>query len=422
MVHFATELDPRLLPRALSTFTDIVPWSVWERRVRVLRSRAEHNPYWRQFLVDRYGLELALSDVRDYQRTTGRWPWPPRSAQQYRLASFVAVAVRVWPNLSSKARDRFAGAIRSALDNESNLGPVAHEMRIVGHLMLRGFDVTFNDLENGGGFDFLARRGDGVGEVECKHISADIGRQIHRRQMYDMGGRLNAAMAHAVDQGGSGRLLQVRIPGRLDTADAKQQALASRVTAALNGIPDGDPAVCTIAVENFEIATSIFSGGRGHNLTLKDVQEFISKRFNLEGQHILSLWHPGTSAVLVHFSSAKPDAVVASIVNRLKDDAKRQFTGQSPAFLFAHLADLTPDELVELAEADRAGEVTGIQRGVSVLMHKRPHLHSVALLTDGNVMISDPRRARAVQETGPTYVFRNPEHPRADCPVMEQIA
>ena len=93
MVHFATELDPRLLPRALSTFTDIVPWSVWERRVRVLRSRAEHNPYWRQFLVDRYGLELALSDVRDYQRTTGRWPWPPRSAQQYRLASFVAVAV-----------------------------------------------------------------------------------------------------------------------------------------------------------------------------------------------------------------------------------------------------------------------------------------------------------------------------------------
>jgi hypothetical protein len=70
--------------------------------------------------------------------------------------------------------------------------------------MSRGFDVDFHDLEDGGGYDFLAESGGSKLEVECKYISADTGRKIHRRKLYELGGTLAPIMSHAVEdkQGG----------------------------------------------------------------------------------------------------------------------------------------------------------------------------------------------------------------------------
>ena len=64
------------------------------------------------------------------------------------------------------------------LQSDKGLLPLQHEMTTITHLLLNGFNVTCHDLENNGGFDFLASR-DGVEvEVECKMVSGDIGKQL----------------------------------------------------------------------------------------------------------------------------------------------------------------------------------------------------------------------------------------------------
>lgn len=422
MVRFATELDPRGLPGTLSAFTAIVPWGVWKLRVESLRSGLLRNPLWERFLRDRHGLELALADVRHYQRSTSRWPWPPRTAEEYRLASFIGVALRVHANLGRRGKARFAGAIRSALEKEAGLGPLAQEMKVIAHLMSRGFDISFNDLENGGGFDFLARRDGTEVEVECKYVSADIGRQIHRRKIYEFGGLVYPLLSRAVDHSHVGRLLRVTLPGRLTGNKLQHEAIAGRISTALAGALDDDTSVCGVKVHEFEIARSIFSAERGGELTLDDVGLYVSQTFGLEEAHILANWRPGHAAVIVHFESVVPDRVLDQIFKRLKDDARRQFSGTRPAFMCVHLADVTQHQLLELARADHAGTVTGIQRAISTLLNRRVHLHSVALMTDGGVrMEPGNRRTRTVQESGPSYVFSNPDHPEAHNIYLKQI-
>lgn len=425
MIRFATDLDPRELPATLSALTAIVPWSLWQRRVDSLKSLLPRNPVWERFLLDRHGIELALADARQHLRATGRWPWPPRTADEYRLASFMAVVVRVYASLGERGKARLAGGMRSALEKEAGFGPLALEMKIIAQLMSRGFDVAFHDLEEGGGFDFLARRDAATMEVECKHVSADIGRQIHRRKIYDLGGLLHPTLSSALDASQSGRLVRVTLPGRLTGNKTQQDAIGRRIAASLAGGCDGDESVCAVSVQDFALHDSPFNAQRGHSPTFEQVGAYARRTFGLEDAHMLANWSPGNAAIIVHFESRIDDRVLDELFRRLKEDARRQFSGNRPAFLCVHLADLTQEQLLELANADHAGTVTGIQRAVSVLLQRRAQLHSVALMADGTVQVGRERvgnrMTTSVQETGPTYVFRNPEHPQAGDAVLQAI-
>jgi len=104
------------------------------------------------------------------------------------LYCFVANIARVHEKLGDGGKSRLLGAVRSGLEKEAGLGPLDFEMKIAAHLMSRGFDVDFHDLENGGGYDFLASSDGRETEVECKYISGDTGRKIHSRKLFDLGG------------------------------------------------------------------------------------------------------------------------------------------------------------------------------------------------------------------------------------------
>jgi len=425
-ITFSTELDPTELPTMVRQMASIVGWKTWERRINGLKSELSANPLWEAFVLERHGLELAFGDVHRHLRATGRCPWPPRTAEEYRLYSFLAVAVQLYPRLASNGQARLAGAIRSSLEKDFGLGPLAFEMKVAAHLMSRGFEVEFHDLESGGGYDFLAKSESTKLEVECKHISADIGRQIHRRKLYELGGVLFPVIAQAVDRGGEGRLVQVTLPGRLTSSKEQQQALMERIRAVLSGaVSEVDDSVCAVSSSTFSLAASPFSRGRGHRLTMADVTDYLKQAFNIENANVLLNWRPGHAAVIVFFRSTKPDKVLDTVFKRLKADARQQFSGNLPAFLCVHLADLTHEQLLDLANAERAGTVTGIQRAVSIILQIRPHVHSIGVMADGEVRITQERSANrvhtSVQEVGPSYVFRNPAHPLAKEPSLDRV-
>ncbi|WP_151610871.1 hypothetical protein [Sinorhizobium alkalisoli] len=405
---------------------EIVGWSTWQRRIELLRAELAGNPLWEQFLRERHGLELAFGDVRQHLRATGRYRWPPKTAEEYRLYSFLAGAVGIYAYLSAHAQRRFAGALRTALDKEFGLGPLAFEVKVAVHLVSRGFDVEFHDLESGGGFDFLAASGTTRIEVECKHLSADVGRQIHRRKLYALSGVLQAPMERALREVSQGQLVRVTLPGRLSGNKDEQQALADRIGAIVRGKADIiDDQVCIATVQPFALETSPFTLKRGHSLVMEDVQHYLREAFGIDGANVVSHWHPGRAAIIVSIESRERDRVLHQIFRHLKADAKKQFSGELPAFLCVHLADVTEAQLLELADAERTGTVTGLQRVVSALLQRRPHLYGVAIMTDGHVRQSRQRGrggvTTSVREVGPSYVFHNPNHALASDQVLGQV-
>jgi hypothetical protein len=225
---------------------------------------------------------------------------------------------------------------------------------------------------------------------------------------------------------GDGLLLRVTLPGRLTGNMEQQRALVERMGAVMSGEAEFiDDAVCAVAAERFALHDSPFSASRGDKLTMPDIEQYLRAAHGIENAHTVLNWRPGRAAVLVNVQSQKPDRVLDELFKHLKADTKRQFSGKLPGLLCVHLADLTQQQLRDLADLDQSGTVTGLQRMASTLLQKRPHLHSIAVTADGEVQITRQRHngriTTSVQEQGPSYVFVNPEHPMADAQPLGEL-
>jgi hypothetical protein len=103
----------------------MVGWKAWESRINGLRARAKTNPLCKEFLLERFGLEIAFGDIHKRVCTTGKAPWPARTVEEYRLYSFLATAVRIHARLTPRGQKVLTGAIRACLEKEFGLGPLA---------------------------------------------------------------------------------------------------------------------------------------------------------------------------------------------------------------------------------------------------------------------------------------------------------
>lgn len=118
-----------------------------------------------------HGLELRLGQLLDESSSSrGLVTVSLADPRDYALFSFIAPVVQIFDQLTLLGQRRVAGTLRDGLNTD--LRPFNSEIETVTHLMRLGFDVTPQDIDHGGGVDFLAVR-DGVElEVECKSASA----------------------------------------------------------------------------------------------------------------------------------------------------------------------------------------------------------------------------------------------------------
>lgn len=412
MHRILAEAAPSDLPAMFRKVTAIAGLEAWRHREEGLRSLQESNPLWRPFIRRRYSLELTFGDVCRHIRNTGRIPWSPHS-ELTRLYSFVASLDRVFDVLSPLGKKKLAGAVRSGLEKEYGLGPLAFEMKLVAHLSAQGFAIQFHDLESDGGFDFLATAGATQIEIECKHVSGDVGRQIHQADLVAFGGVINSVLGRTVEGGNVGKLVRVTIPGRLTRNIHKQQELCAQIEAVLSGVVNEG---LDASIEEFPIEESPFALSNTEP-SMAQIRSYLGERHGLPSHNVLARWQPGKSAVLISLSSKKPDKVLRGILRALKNDARRQFSTKLPAVLCVHFSEVTESQLIELSEIEASGQRTGLQLVASQILNRRPHLHTVALMTDGQVTTD----GRSTRESGPSYVFRNPNHPSAGIPELENI-
>ena len=304
--------------------------------------------------------------------------------------------------------------IRDGLQAEYGLAPLEHEMGVAAHLMSVGFDVTFHDIEGGGGFDILAKR-DGLElEVEDKTLSGDVGRKIHRRRMYQLGAHVLPAIERALQNRTGGQLLRVKLPKRLFGTDEYMRGVSAQLSSALSsGNSDPGPDPCAIEYRAFSLDGSPFVSSPPAREAAKN---FVEQLIGIENVNVIMMVQPARSAVVVTVESAQKDAMMGAMVRSMKETAKFQLTKTRPGVICIRFSDVTQKELLQLAYEDKSGRASGLQIATSALLGRDDwrHVHTIAYLTPGEVIASrytfGQILTQHVRERGQPYVFKNPYH------------
>jgi hypothetical protein len=131
---------------------------------RSLNSKGFVTPYD----DESFALELDLLNLERLRlRSGGVFQSLPESC--HAGVDFLIGLGQTIPHLSTGAKTRLLGRIKKGLNE--GLWPLQHEFRVAAALSKRGRDVYFHDLEEDGGYDFLATQDGMASEVEAKAIS-----------------------------------------------------------------------------------------------------------------------------------------------------------------------------------------------------------------------------------------------------------
>ncbi|MBT3767215.1 MAG: hypothetical protein HOH80_15265 [Rhodospirillaceae bacterium] len=427
-MRFSTSAQPIEIPGAMIRTCTFIGWERWEKRILSITQQISENPFLREIAFEKYGRELALFDAWKYYHDTKKPLWPPTSDGLYRLYSFFTMFSKLHYHMSDVGRRRITGMARDGLKSENGLAELAFEFLTVNHLMNQGFDVTCNDYENrmlGGTYDFLVEK-DGIEiEVEDKYVSADIGRKIHQRRLYQLGKWVLPLSLTTLNSGPGGTLVRVFLPDRLTGSPDQHEAISQGIGQALefsNSRIDGDD--CRIEIENFNFDECPLNMEEPDDSVRIRARQYFEEEHDVENRNMLMLFRPSHGAVVITIQSEKPDQVLNGIYRQLKGSAKNQFSGTRPAALFVYLSDITVEQLDSLAAAGK-DKPTGLQLMANDLIARRPVLHTVCFVTPGVVTtkekFQDDIWRRSLQESGGVYTFRNPEHPQVDEPVCNLV-
>jgi hypothetical protein len=213
-------------------FIDLVGRDRWFKRADHLDVEQRRSPYRWKIVADYHWIEMAISfqaNVLDKEQRLR-----PELIDALTLASlnFAATTVEVHRRLSEKGKRVLTGRLRDSLKAENGFAPLYLELDLAQRLMDSGYDVAFVDVEGEAKFDLLFTRDKFAGEVECKSLSADAGRQIHRKDFYRFMEALAPALAAQIALKAR-EVLLITLDGRLSSNTADQAELIACAAASL---------------------------------------------------------------------------------------------------------------------------------------------------------------------------------------------
>jgi hypothetical protein len=163
---------------------------------------------------DYHWVELQLDDelARRQEPTPPEVDPDPISSRALRFAQTI---VEVYRSLPPVGQRQLEGRIRDALQAETGFAALYQEMEIATVLINQSFDVRFPDLENSGRADISFQQGAASGVIECKALSADAGRKIHRKHFYRFMDAISQEVLHRTSTSGVDELILITLKDRL---------------------------------------------------------------------------------------------------------------------------------------------------------------------------------------------------------------
>ena len=416
-MYFEPQVEEKDFPSILRRFISIIGWERWKKRIRWVVDQSNNTLVMPGFWTERFELELAMFNLIKIYKHRSKINNEEFTPAVQRFISFASMTVFCHRRLSSQGKRRLKGMLLSALNSDYGLGPLAYEMAIAAHLMSKRFDVTFNDIETGGGFDFLAQKNSTVLEVECKFVSADIGRQIHLKRLCQFGDSVMPQLNRYTRNADGGIFVHLSIPGKLYGNSKHHSTLLEIIFKGIERKADKiESDGNKVAISQFDVAQSPFSSNSRNNIYQGNLEKFVYDKFSISNKNFFSSYVPNKSALILVIESEKQNNVLDSLYRQLKKSANEQFSSKNPAILCAHLVDIEETEL--LALKNKGDSAIGLDYLSTRLILGRPYLHSISFSAPGSIReiskFIGNMSQQYFREAVPAYTIANPNHAFAD--------
>lgn len=206
---------------ALVQFIAMLEPERWHRRVQTLQTKTAYDE---KIVQDRHWLESDLALLSSYLTEFGRLPdvLPQRAMAALEFAHDAVATPRT---LTAAGQRVFAGRLRDGLN--TGFADLYQELSMASQLRTAGWTVTFPDMDGTSRHDIDATRDGLTVCVECKTISADAGRKVHRRDFYRFAALVQPTLSRAPAPGIEA--LVVTMADRFPTAHPDHLVIADHI-------------------------------------------------------------------------------------------------------------------------------------------------------------------------------------------------
>ena len=337
-MRFDVYQDLESLSEYLPRFFHLVDRAHWYRRVQQLDAEQQASAFLWKIVSDYHWMEMAISRQADVLAKEGRLLSERVDLPALAALQFAGAIVEIHARLSEGAQTQLLGRLRDGLKAESGFAAIYLEVSLALILMVGGYDVHFADLEGTGNYDIQFSRDGFVAEVECKSLSVDAGRRIHRKDFY----RFVQALAPQLEAHRNlqqREILIIALDNRLSSNLSDQAELRSSTAAMLEANAPSTLRGTGFLIERRDYREYGDAPLTGDERTLYRYCEAVFG----PNAHIAG-GITKTGGCLVVMRCLREDDTSQSWLEAMRK-ASSQFTGQRPSFIAVQFQDITAEEV-----------------------------------------------------------------------------
>lgn len=382
----------------------------WQGAVAQQEEAIRANHFLGDYLRSEYTIAYQLDRLRRLEERFGMVPNEAcNDPSIFPSLAFAAQALKVLEISPAKQAKAFIKRIRTAFSSSKEMHGLRLELQAATHFARRGQNVAWHRVKNEGFFDLLIENLSPNGlEVECKSISEDKGRRIHRRAALEFWGELWKDVASVAQNLRSGLAVVLTVPYRLPKEVGERSALGKKVITqilAASGATLGGGA--EVRIEPFDPAKIKAGKDKGPN-ELRKALDVATGTANREAAVYET---PAGGMLAFVIKSAIEDDVLDQVFATLDDSAARQFTRKRGALFWVALQGIDADQLLSIHKQDSSAreQPTALRLGVSNFLHRAPdHIVGVVFSSRSGLF---PAVNDSTDSGGTTNFFLKEESP-----------
>ncbi len=379
----------------LNALVERIGRGVWQARMAELKRGCTPTHAGRA-LSQLHALELTIERLRRPGRNA------PLSELERRIVSLAGQLARLADQLTQAGRVRLDAMLGQVVRGNGTLVPLFHLIRTAALQRGRGFDVGYAGLDEAAPFDLLLNRQGLEAEVACEVISAEAGRDLHRRAWSQLMDRVDPDLQSWLAAHPGRYLLKMTLPQGLSACEEgapKLCELHSRITRMLmqQKRADHDEAA-VLRLDPLMLAAAQMGDNSGAQGGLMPK---LRQEFGIEAH--LGVTSASAGLFVMAARAGRQDEVAGAVHRHMAEVAPKRLTGSRPGILAMFLEDTDRLEWQALRTQLRL-------EGEARHFMTRPEARSVVAVTCAcrlELLGPDETEGQACCELR----FRNPGHP-----------
>lgn len=375
-------------------FSNLVGAVQWQRRVKVLRQQIRTNKMLREHLLSENSIAVGLWECEELLKKFPTIPSHLAAERGLHAAMvFVAQTLSIMETSPPAQARAMIGRVQGAIKNPDHMRGLRLELTAATHFLKRGYSIVWAEQAGFGRFDLLVEGmgSDGL-EVECKSVSSDKGRKIHRYEAIEFHSLLQPSLSTFAQTLHVGLAAVVTVPDRLPEKLADRKALAEFVgRQILRGSVQATFEGVRVRIVEFDAKSVMAEGPGGTPLFDKEALERVTGTRN-RSMMIVGGGSSGQGHITVVLQSELEDEFLARTFETVAESAKKQVTKSRPAHYFVQFDGLDTLGLREIAELelDTKQPPTPLRVSVSNLLNRDSYAHiiGIGLLSKSETIIT----------------------------------